>query len=438
MSAASSTPPTIVVMAKPAVPGQVKTRLLDQLSAQQAAQVHAAMLGCVLRRAQAHIPVSGPVDFVVALDGRLSAASPAEPAASWQAPTGWRQIDQGTGDLGQRLVHVWQALGCGPIVFLGVDSPDVPAEALGSIVPAMDQGDAAIGPVDDGGYWTLALRRWEPRIFQGIDWGTASVYHQTSEAAERAGLKLAVLTQWYDIDRPADLRALCRRIEKAQEPALVQLRMELGRVLRGWLTMNMQDPDTHTAGPSTPAPPTEPAAQQEQDQVDLSQSTILIVDDNAQNVELLQAYLEVLPCKTTTASDGVEAIQMIEDPATPKPDLILLDVMMPRMSGFEVCRKLKEDPATRPIPVMMVTALNELGDIERGVESGIDDFLTKPVNKLELITRVKSLLRIRHLKRELDRTMAYIQDVEARPGTEKGMPPLDDPSMTGLDDGPMA
>ena len=196
--------------------------------------------------------------------------------------------------------------------------------------------------------------------------------------------------------------------------------------------MNTQDPNTDTAQSPTPS------AAREQDSVDLSQSTILIVDDNAQNVELLQAYLEVLPCKTITASDGVEAIGIIEDSATPKPDLILLDVMMPRMSGFEVCRKLKEDPATRPIPVMMVTALNELGDIERGVESGIDDFLTKPVNKLELITRVKSLLRIRHLKRELDRTMAYIQDVEVRPGADDGVPPIDDSSMTGLDEGPMA
>ena len=148
---------------------------------------------------------------------------------------------------------------------------------------------------------------------------------------------------------------------------------------------------------------------------DLSESTILIVDDNAQNVELLQAYLEVLPCGVLTASDGLEAIRVIDDADQPTPDLILLDVMMPRMSGFEVCRKLKEDPATRSIPIMMVTALNELGDIERGVESGTDDFLTKPVNKLELITRVKSLLRVRHLKRELDRTMAYIQDMQSQP-----------------------
>ncbi len=145
---------------------------------------------------------------------------------------------------------------------------------------------------------------------------------------------------------------------------------------------------------------------------DFSTSTILIVDDNEQNVELIQAYLEVLPCRIVTCHDGIEAIRLIEDAEQPKPDLVLLDVMMPKMSGFEVCRKLKDDPATRAIPIMMVTALNELGDIERGVESGTDDFLTKPVNKLELVTRVKSLLRVRHLKRELDRTEAYIRDLE--------------------------
>jgi len=84
-----------------------------------------------------------------------------------------------------------------------------------------------------------------------------------------------------------------------------------------------------------------------------------------------------------TASDGVEALAQVP---RVKPDLILLDIMMPRMSGFEVCRRLKADPKTRDIPILMVTALNELGDIERGVESGTDDFLTKPINKLELLT----------------------------------------------------
>jgi len=147
----------------------------------------------------------------------------------------------------------------------------------------------------------------------------------------------------------------------------------------------------------------------------LPTSCVLVVDDNAQNVELMQAYLETLNCTVHTAGDGVEALAQVPKV---KPDLILLDIMMPRMSGFEVCRRLKADPKTRDIPILMVTALNELGDIERGVESGTDDFLTKPINKLELLTRVKSLLRVRHLKSELDRTMAYLSEMENRPESE--------------------
>jgi len=140
-----------------------------------------------------------------------------------------------------------------------------------------------------------------------------------------------------------------------------------------------------------------------------AQSKVLVVDDNAQNLELLVAYLESLGCPVVTAVDGIDALEKV---ARENPDLILLDIMMPRMSGFEVCRKLKSDPKTRDVPIIMVTALNELGDIERGVESGTDDFITKPVNRLELVTRVKSLLRVRHLQNELDRTLAYLSDVE--------------------------
>lgn len=136
---------------------------------------------------------------------------------------------------------------------------------------------------------------------------------------------------------------------------------------------------------------------------DLSQARILLVDDNEQNLELMQAYLEALPCALSTARDGVEAVAAIQ---REKPDLVLLDVMMPKMSGFEVCRKVKGDPATRDIVIVMVTALHEVGDHERAVESGTDDFLTKPVNKLELVTRVRSLLRVALLKRKLAELLA--------------------------------
>jgi CheY-like chemotaxis protein len=141
----------------------------------------------------------------------------------------------------------------------------------------------------------------------------------------------------------------------------------------------------------------------------LPQSTVLIVDDNPQNVELLLAFLEALPVRLVTAYDGLEALAQVEQH---HPDLILLDVMMPQMSGFQVCRKLKADPKTKDIQVLMVTALNELGDIEQATECGTDDFVSKPVNKFELLTRVKSLLRVRHLKNELERALTYLNEVE--------------------------
>jgi len=138
---------------------------------------------------------------------------------------------------------------------------------------------------------------------------------------------------------------------------------------------------------------------------------VLVVDDNQQNLELLQAYLEDMDCQTVPASDGLEALEII---GRQPPDLILLDVMMPRMSGFEVCKRIKNDPKTADIPIIMVTALNEFGDIERGIDSGTDDFLSKPVNKLELLTRVKTMLKLKHLSDKLERTLAYLGELESQ------------------------
>lgn len=137
---------------------------------------------------------------------------------------------------------------------------------------------------------------------------------------------------------------------------------------------------------------------------------ILIADDNIQNVELLEAYLSDVDCEIRTAFDGEETLRVVNEFA---PDLVLLDVMMPKLSGFEVCRKLRSEPETKDLLVLMVTALNEAADFERGIQAGTDDFLTKPVNKVELLCRVRSLLRVRHLKNQLDRTLAYLADVEA-------------------------
>ena len=136
---------------------------------------------------------------------------------------------------------------------------------------------------------------------------------------------------------------------------------------------------------------------------------VLVVDDNQQNLELLQAYLEDMDCETVPARDGLEALEII---GKKSPDLILLDVMMPKMSGFEVCKRIKNDPKTADIPIIMVTALNEFGDIERGIDSGTDDFISKPVNKLELTTRVKTMLKLKHLSDKLERTLAYLSEIE--------------------------
>lgn len=138
---------------------------------------------------------------------------------------------------------------------------------------------------------------------------------------------------------------------------------------------------------------------------------ILIADDNPQNVELLEAYLADLPCETISAVDGDETLAKV---AEVKPDLILLDIMMPKRSGFEVCRQLKSNPETKDIQILMITSLHETADIERGVEAGTDDFLSKPVYKPILLTRVKSLLKVRHLQSELERTLAYLHEVEGQ------------------------
>ena len=147
--------------------------------------------------------------------------------------------------------------------------------------------------------------------------------------------------------------------------------------------------------------------------------TILVVDDNQQNLELLQAYLEDVDCRTIPAHDGLEALEII---GKTLPDLILLDVMMPKMSGFEVCKRVKNDPKTTDIPVIMVTALNEFGDIERGIDSGTDDFLSKPVNRLELLTRVKTMLKLKHLTDKLERTLAYLNEIERHAQAAKSEP----------------
>jgi two-component system, OmpR family, alkaline phosphatase synthesis response regulator PhoP len=139
-------------------------------------------------------------------------------------------------------------------------------------------------------------------------------------------------------------------------------------------------------------------------------SKILIADDNQANVELLEAYLAEVDCEIATAYDGHETLEKVSQF---QPDLILLDIMMPKLSGFEVCRTLKSDPATQHIMVLMVTALSEAGDIERAVAAGCNGFLSKPINKLDFLKHVEVLLELRHVKDELERLRRYIDEMES-------------------------
>ncbi|BCH24873.1 PleD family two-component system response regulator [Mesorhizobium sp. L-8-3] len=125
---------------------------------------------------------------------------------------------------------------------------------------------------------------------------------------------------------------------------------------------------------------------------------ILVVDDVPANVKLLEVRLLAEYFDVLTATSGREALEICEGG---KVDVVLLDVMMPGMDGFEVCRRLKDDPSTAHIPVVMITALGQTADRVRGLEAGADDFLTKPVNDLQLMTRVKSLVRLKMLTDEL-------------------------------------
>jgi two-component system cell cycle response regulator len=135
---------------------------------------------------------------------------------------------------------------------------------------------------------------------------------------------------------------------------------------------------------------------------------ILVVDDVVANIKLLEAKLASEYYDVITAKDGFEALQKTKEH---KPDLVLLDVMMPGMDGFEACKKIKEDSEISHIPVVMVTALSEKSDRLKGLESGADDFLTKPINDMALFARVKSLIRIKMLLDELrlrDKTSAQM------------------------------
>src|ERR1700728_4255773 len=145
---------------------------------------------------------------------------------------------------------------------------------------------------------------------------------------------------------------------------------------------------------------------------------VLVVDDVELNVKLLEAKLSTEYFQVIPAFNGPTALELAESEL---PDLILLDVMMPRLDGFEVCRRLKADERTRDIPVVMVTALSEAADRVRGLEAGADDFLTKPVNDVALFARVRSLVRLRRTMEE----WRHREDIYGRFNTLVNPPPVE-------------
>jgi len=144
---------------------------------------------------------------------------------------------------------------------------------------------------------------------------------------------------------------------------------------------------------------------------------ILVVDDVKANVELLKTRLEQEYYEVLTAFDGQSALKTLESEAI---DIVLLDIMMPGIDGFDVCQQLKANPVTSHIPVVMVTALDQMKDRVRGLECGADDFLTKPVNEMQLLARVKSLVRLKMLTDELRLRAVTTRDIAIEELLAKG------------------
>jgi DNA-binding response OmpR family regulator len=139
-----------------------------------------------------------------------------------------------------------------------------------------------------------------------------------------------------------------------------------------------------------------------------AETKILVAEDNPQGAELIEDFLDGTGWTVRRVADGEETLQVVHEW---KPDALLLDVMMPKLSGFEVCKRLRQDSATRALPVLMITALDQPSDIDRAVDAGTSDFLTKPINATDLVARVRALLESRRHANEVDRTLNYLDSV---------------------------
>ena len=198
----------VIVFARTPVAGRVKTRLIGRLTAQQAAELHQAM-------------ITDTTDLVAALplpaERRILFSEALPPMA---LPEGLEVGRQAEGDLGARLVAAMEgafAGGAEKAIVLGSDSPHLPPSRILEAVKALDTADLVLGPTDDGGYYLVGCRagRFSPAVFAGVEWGSARVFQQTCAAAAPAGLSVASLATWYDLDEWKDLMRFAREAAPA-------------------------------------------------------------------------------------------------------------------------------------------------------------------------------------------------------------------------------
>ena len=188
---------SLLIFARTPVAGQVKTRFFPHLTPQQACALHAAM-------------IEDTAELATCFPGRRLVLF-SEEIPPLRLPPGTETGRQGSGDLGARLTAALTecfAAGAHKAVVLGSDSPHLPPQRLAEALGALDSADLALGPTEDGGYYLLALRKFAPEIFAGVEWGTARVFQQTRRAAERAGFRVTALEPFYDLDHWEDLQSL--------------------------------------------------------------------------------------------------------------------------------------------------------------------------------------------------------------------------------------
>ena len=217
----------VVLLAKHWTPGQVKTRLAQALGPRRAARIHRLFVEVLLRR------MAPGAEW----DGVLALWPPQHQREMAQAaePFGWQTLVQVPGDLGRRMHHVacWALeQGYRRVVLLGADAPDVPRPWVGKALDLLRHKAVVVGPAQDGGYWLLGLARDVPELFAGIPWSTPHVYNATLNRLKALALPWATLPQWSDVDRPDDLEALLRRLQRAGEVELRRLGERISAVLR--------------------------------------------------------------------------------------------------------------------------------------------------------------------------------------------------------------